>query len=181
MKLCGSFVDCCELIPWYFLFNLQQEIPSFYSKGALQKSPCLNGWTLKYSQMISPITVLMMPWWYGWMCNFFFFVRIAFQCQHQWMLWYLTKLFSIFNGLSDTVSKPEIDSSSSRIIQKQKKRRNDAEYKKNPKRKRKRSDVIHSTRFEIIKQEKRKNLRIRCSSHTRGYRRKCSTSCNQEM
>ena len=118
MELRGSFVDCCELIPRHGLSNLQQEMPSFYSKGALQKSPCLNGWTLKYSQMISPITVLMMPWWYGWMCNFFFFFRIAFQCQHHWMLWYLTKPFSIFNGLSDTVSKPEIDSSSACIIQK---------------------------------------------------------------
>ena len=38
--------------------------------------------------------------------------------------------------------------------QQQKKRRNDAEYKKTPKRKRKQIEVIHSSRFEIFKQEK---------------------------
>jgi len=46
----------------------------------------------------------------------------------------------------------------------QKKRTNDAEYKKKPTRKRKRSETIHSARFEIVKQEKKKNLRIRYTS-----------------
>ena len=64
--------------------------------------------------------------------------------------------------------------------QRQKKGTNDAEYKKKPTRKRKRSEAIHSSRFETMKQEKRKNLRIRYSIQ-HGYSGKYSISRYQEM
>ena len=60
------------MIAW--LPNLQQT-PST-TKFTLQKSPFLNGWTLKYSRIISPMKFLITPWWYGWNTVFF---RIAFS------------------------------------------------------------------------------------------------------
>ena len=55
----------------------------------------------------------------------------------------------VFENLGMTMSTQQLTFWS----QRQKKRTNDAEYKKKPTRKRKQSETIHSTRFEIVKQE----------------------------
>ena len=55
----------------------------------------------------------------------------------------------VFENLGMTMSAQQLTFWS----QRQKKRTNDAEYKKKPTRKRKQSETIHSTGFEIVKQE----------------------------